>query len=127
MLASALLVIVVGVVSSNILVWRSFRRFRTALVVEDILSARRKLSNFTGFWTPRRHEIIKAYRINILMLEGQYQDALTQLQSLDRTKLHRKSHPLIDNQIAWCLVQLGEVEKGLRIAGSALPTRSDGT
>lgn len=121
MLLSWLFVVMVGVVSSNILGRRCFRRFRTALAREDVPAARHELSNLSGFWTPRRHEIIKSYGINILLLEEQFQDALTQLQSLNRAKLPSKSSSLIDNQIAWCLMQLGEVEQGMRIAESALP------
>lgn len=121
MLASWLFVVMVGVVSSNILGRRCFQRFRTALAREDIPAARHELSNLSGFWTPRRHEIIKSYGINILLLEEQFQDALTQLQSLNPAKLPSKSSSLIDNQIAWCLMQLGEVEQGMRIAESALP------
>ena len=121
MLVSCLFVVMVGVVTSNILGRRSLQRFRTALAREDIPAARHELSNLTGFWTTRRHEIIKAFGINILLLEEQFQDALTQLRSLKRAKLPSKSGPLIDNQIAWCLMQLGEVEQGMRIAESALP------
>jgi tetratricopeptide (TPR) repeat protein len=121
MFLSGLFVIMMGVVSSNILGRRSLRLFRKALATEDISAARHELSNLAGFWTPRRHEIIKAFGVNVLLLEEQYQDALTRLQSLDRKKLPRKGDALIDNQIAWCLTNLGEPEKAIQIAQSALP------
>jgi len=118
---SWLLVIVIGVVCSNILGRRSLRLFRTALATEDIPTAQREHANLAGFWKRRARETTKAFGINILLLEEKYQDALTQLEALDRRKLPKNAGPIIDNQIAWCLVQLGEPEKGMRIAQSALP------
>ena len=118
---SWLVVMVIGVVCSNILGRRSLRVFRTALVTEDIPTARREHASLAGFWKRRARETIKAFGINILLLEEQYEDALAQLQALDRRKLPKNAGPIIDNQIAWCLIQLGESEKGMRIAQSALP------
>lgn len=118
---SWLLVIVAGVVSSNILGRRSLRLFRTALATEDIPTARREHANLAGFWKRRARETIKAFGINILLLEEQYQDALSQLQALDRRKLPKNAGPIIENQIAWCLIQLGEPEKGMQIAQPGLP------
>jgi tetratricopeptide (TPR) repeat protein len=120
-LLSWLLVLVIGVVFSNILGRRSLRAFRTALANEDIPVARREHANLADFWRRRGQETIKAYGINILLLEERYQDAVTQLQILDRKRLPKNGSSVIDNQIAWCLVQLGEPQKGLSIAQSALP------
>jgi hypothetical protein len=113
---SWLLVMVIGVVCSNILGRRSLRVFRTALATEDIPTARCEHANLAGFWKRRARETIKAFGINILLLEEQYQNALTQLQDLDRRKLPKNAGPIIDNQIAWCLIQLGESEQGMQIA-----------
>ena len=120
-LLSWLLVTVIGVVFSNILARRSLRIFRTALANENIPVALREHANLADFWRRRGREIIRAYGINILLLEERYRDAATQLQTLDRRKLPKNAGPVIDNQTAWCLVQLGEPQKGLSIAQSALP------
>ena len=47
---SWLLVIVIGVVCSNILGRRSLRLFRTALATEEIPTAQREHANLAGFW-----------------------------------------------------------------------------
>jgi tetratricopeptide (TPR) repeat protein len=120
-LLSGLLVIVIGVTASNLVARRSLRLFRAALASEDIPTARREHANLAGFWKRRGRETIKAYGINILLLEEQYQDALAQLEALDRRKLPKNAGPVIDNQIAWCLIQLGEPQKGIQIAQSVLP------
>lgn len=120
-LVSCLLVIVVGVVASNVVARRSLRLFRTALATEDIPTARYEQANLADFWKRRGRETIRAYGINILLLEEQYQDALAQLQTLDRSRLPKNAGPVVDNQIAWCLMQLGEPQKGIQIAQSVLP------
>ena len=120
-LVSWLLEIAFGVVFSNILGRRSLRVFQTALGNEDIPIARRELANLSGFWSRRYQELIKTYGINILLLEEHYQDALKELQALNRGRLPKKAGPIIENQIAWCQMQLGEPEKGMQIAQSALP------
>lgn len=120
-LLSWLLVVVIGVAFSNFFGRRSLRVFRTALANEDILTARREHANLTDFWRGKGREAIRAYGINILLLEERYQEALTQLEALDRGRLPKGAGPLIDNQIAWCLIQLGEPQKGMQIAQICLP------
>jgi tetratricopeptide (TPR) repeat protein len=119
-LLSAFFVIAIGVVLSNILARKSLRLFRSALAIEDIPAARREQANLADFWRRRGRETIKAYRINILMLEEHYQDALKELQALDRGKLAKNAAPVVENQIAWCRMHLGEPDKGMQIAQSVL-------
>lgn len=120
-LLSAFLVVVIGVGLSNIMARRSLRLFRSALAIADIPTAQREHANLADFWRRRGRETIKAFRINILLLEEHYQDALKELQLLDRGKLPKNSTPVVDNQIAWCQMQLGEPEKGMQLAQSVLP------
>ena len=68
----------------------------------------------------REAATIKTYEINLLVLEGRYRDALDELQALDMTKIGKKGAPVITNQIAWCLAQLGEPTKALELAQSVL-------
>src|SRR5216684_5501660 len=98
-LLSAFFVIAIGVVLSNILARKSLRLFRSALAIEDIPAARREQANLADFWRRRGRETIKAYRINILMLEEHYQEALNELQALDAKKLEGKGTPIIENQV----------------------------
>jgi tetratricopeptide (TPR) repeat protein len=120
-LLSALLVIVIGVGASNILARRSLRLFRSALAIADIPTARREHANLADFWRRRGRETIKAFRINIMLLEEQYEDALKELQELDRRKLPKNAIPVIENQTAWCQMNLGKPDKGMQIAQSVLP------
>lgn len=120
-LLSWLLVIVIGAVFSNILGRRSLRLFRTALATEDIPAARREHANLVDFWRRgRAAETVKAYHVNILLLEENYQEALNELQALNLDKVARNAAPMVQNQIAWCHMQLGDPEKGLQLAQSAL-------
>src|SRR6266481_1661277 len=120
-LVSAFLVIVIGVGISNILARKSLRAFRSALAIADMPTARREHANLADFWRRSGREIIKAFRVNILMLEEQYQDALAELQALDRGKLPKNAAPVVENQIAWCQMNLGKPGKGMQIAQSVLP------
>jgi tetratricopeptide (TPR) repeat protein len=120
-LLSAFLVTIVGIALANILARRSLRRFRKALSIEDIPTARREHANLVDFWRRRGRETIKAYGINILLLEERYQEALHELQALDPKKLGKKGTPVIENQIAWCKTHLGEPAKAIEISQSVLP------
>jgi len=120
-LLSAFLVIVIGVGISNILARRSLQLFRSALAIADIPTARREHANLADFWRRRGRETIKAFHINILLLEEQYQDAFEELQALDRGKLPKNATPVVENQIAWCQMNLGKPDKGMQTAQSVLP------
>ena len=120
-LLSAFFVTIIGIALANILARRSLRRFRTALSIEDIPTARRELNGLVDFWRRRGRETIKAYGINILLLEERYQEALNELEALDPKKLGKKGAPVIQNQIAWCKTQLGEPARGIEISQAALP------
>jgi tetratricopeptide (TPR) repeat protein len=120
-LQSGFLVIVIGLIVSNILFRRSLRRFRSALAIEDIPAARREHADLADLCRRRGREMIKAYHINILLLEEQYQDALNELRALNLSKLVKNAAPVVQNQIAWCQMHLGDPEKALQIAQSVLP------
>jgi tetratricopeptide (TPR) repeat protein len=120
-LLSAFLVTVVGLALANILARGSLRKLRKALSIEDIPIARREHTNLADFWRRRGRETIKAYGVNILLLEERYQEALHELQGLDTNKLGKKSTPVIENQIAWCKAQLGEPGEAIEISQSVLP------
>src|SRR5258708_12450878 len=120
-LLSWLLVIVIGAVFSNILGRRPVRLFRTALATEDISAARREHANLVDFWRRgRAAETLKAYHVNILLLEENYQEAINERRGLNVDKLAKNSAPMVQNQIAWCHMQLGDPEKGLQIVQSVL-------
>jgi tetratricopeptide (TPR) repeat protein len=120
-LLSAFLVTIVGIVLANLLARRSLRQFRKALSIEDIPAARREHANLVDFWRRRGRETIKAYRINILLLEERYQEALNELQALDAKKIGKKGAPVVENQVAWCKIHLGEPAKAIEITQSLLP------
>jgi hypothetical protein len=75
---------------------------------------------FRDFWRRRGSETTKTYGINLLILEGRYREGLDRLQSLDMKRIGKKGAPVVTNQIAWCLAQLGEPAKALEIAQSVL-------
>jgi tetratricopeptide (TPR) repeat protein len=92
-----------------------------ALATLDISAARREHANLVDFWRRGRAvETLKAYHVNILLLEENYQEALNALRALNLDKLAKNSAPIVQNQIAWCHMQLGDPEKGLQIAQSAI-------
>lgn len=64
---------------------------------------------------------MKAYNVNILLLEERYHDALSILQTLDTKKLGAKGTPVVENQIACCKAQLGNPTEAIKIAEGALP------
>ena len=70
-----LLAITVGSVVSNVIVRRSFSRFKEAVAREDIPSAQREHKLLVDFWRWRGRETIKAYGINVLILEERYREA----------------------------------------------------
>ena len=120
-LLSAFLVTIVGLTLANLLARRSLQQFRKALSIEDIPAARREHANLVDFWRRRGRETIKAYGINILLLEERYQEALNELKALDTEKLGEKRHPVIENQVAWCTAHLGEPAKAIEVSQSVLP------
>ncbi len=120
-LLSAFLITVAGIAFANLLARRSLQQFRKALSIEDIPTARREHANLVDFWRRRGRETIKAYRINILLLEERYQEALNELQALDAKKLGKKGAPVIENQVAWCKAHLGEPAKAIDVSQSVLP------
>jgi len=120
-LPSAFLVIIVGIAVANVLARRSLRQFRKALSVGDIPAAKREHANLVDFWRRRGRETMKAYSVNILLLEERYQEALNELQALDTKKLGRKGAPVIENQVAFCKAQLGEPAKAIEISQAILP------
>lgn len=116
-----LLAVAIGSVVANLIVRRSMSRYRDAVSREDLQAAQREYKMLVDFWRWRGRETIKAYGINILVLEGRYRDALDQLQALDMKRIGKKGPPVITNQIAWCLAQLGEPAKALDLVQSVLP------
>ena len=115
-----LLAVVIGNAFANLIVRRAMSRYRAAVAREDLQAAQREYETFRDFWRRRGSETIKAYGINLLLLEGRHRDALDQLQALDVKKIGKKGAPVISNQIAWCLAQLGEPAKALELAQSVL-------
>jgi tetratricopeptide (TPR) repeat protein len=92
-----------------------------AVAAEDVPTARREHANLVDFGRRgRAAETVKAYHVNILLLEEKYQEALNELRALNLDKLAKKSAPMVQSQIAYCHMQLGDPEKGLQIAQSAL-------
>jgi len=120
-LGSAFLVTIVGIAVANFLARRSLQQYRKALSIEDIPAARREHANLVDFWRHRGRETIKAYGINILLIEERYQEALDELQALNAKKLGKKGVPVIENQVAWCRAYLGEPAKAIEISHSVLP------
>jgi tetratricopeptide (TPR) repeat protein len=115
-----LLALVVGIAFANLIVRRAMSRYRAAVAREDLQTAQREYETLRDFWRRRGSETIKSYGINLVLLEGRYRDALDQLQALDLKKIGTKGAPVVANQIAWCLAQLGEPAKALELAQSVL-------
>ncbi|SRR5260370_26858814 len=115
-----LLAVAIGIAFANLIVRRAMSRYRVAVAREDLQAAQREYETLRDFWRRRGSETIKTYGINLLILEGRYRDALDQLQALDMKKIGKKGAPVITNQIAWCLAQLGQPAKALELAQSVL-------
>jgi len=115
-----LLAVAIGIVFANLIVRRAVSRYRAAVAREDLQAAQREYETLRDFWRRRGSETIKTYGINILILEGRYRDAVDQLQALDMKRIGEKGAPVVTNQIAWCLAQLGEPAKALELAQSVL-------
>ena len=115
-----LLVVVIGIAFANLVVRRAMSRYRAAVAREDLQAAQREYETLRDYWRRRGSETIKTYGINILLLEGRYRDALDQLQALDMKRIGKKGAPVVTNQIAWCLAQLGEPANALELAQSVL-------
>ena len=59
-LASAFLVIIVGIALANFLARRSLQQFRKALSIEDIPTAQREQANLVDFWRRRGRETMQS-------------------------------------------------------------------
>jgi tetratricopeptide (TPR) repeat protein len=118
---SAFVVMIAGIAIANVLARRSLKKFRKALSLGDTPTAKREHANLADFWKRRGREMIKAYSVNILLLEEQYQDALDVLQTLNTGKLGKKGRPVVENQIACCKAHLGEPARAVEISRAALP------
>jgi tetratricopeptide (TPR) repeat protein len=116
-----LLAVVIGIAFANLMVRRAMSRYRAAVAREDVQAAQREYESLRDFWRRRGSETVKTYGINVLILEGRYREALDQLQALDMKRIGKKNAPVITNQIAWCLAQLGEPAKALGLTQSVLP------
>lgn len=120
-LGTLLLAVATGFVLSQKIIRGPLRRLKAALAREDISAARQEHKLLADFWRSRGHETIKAYGINILILEERHKDALEQLQALDMKRIGKKGAPVITSQIAWCMAQLGEPAKALELMRPVLP------
>lgn len=86
-LLSAFLVVLLGLAVANLMARRSLSRLRNALSVGNIQTAKKEHANLADFWRRRGRETMKAYGVNILLLEERYQEALKELEALDTKKL----------------------------------------
>jgi tetratricopeptide (TPR) repeat protein len=110
-----LLAIVIGIGVANLLARRTVSLYRTAVAREDLPVAKRQYQMMQNFWKRRGSETIKTYGINLLILEGNYREAIEKLQKLDTKRIGKKWAPVVTTQIAWCLAQLGEPAKALEL------------
>src|SRR5713226_8652849 len=115
-----LLAVVIGIALANLIVRRTMSRYRAAVAREDLQAAEREYETLRDFWRRRGSETIKTYGINLLILEGRYREALDRFQALDMKRIGKKGAPVVTNQIAWCLAQLGEPAKALELAQSVM-------
>jgi tetratricopeptide (TPR) repeat protein len=120
-LLSVILTVAIGLAIANLIIRRPIRRFRDAVVHEDIPTARREVAAMTGFWRSRGAEIVKTYAANILILEGHYQEALIALQAIEVKRLKKSFAPVLTSQIAWCTAQIGEPAKAIELCQPVLP------
>lgn len=120
-LLSAFLVVLLGLAVANLMARRSLSRLRNALSVGNIQTAKKEHANLVDFWRRRGRETMKAYGVNILLLEERYQEALKELEALDTKKLGKTGAPVIENQIACCRALLGEPAKAIEISKAVLP------
>jgi tetratricopeptide (TPR) repeat protein len=121
-LLSGFLTVAIGLAVGNFLIRRPMRLFRNAVAHEDISAARRELAAMTGFWRSRgAAEVVKAYAVNILIMEDRYQEALTALQTIEVTRVRKSFAPVVASQIAWCTAQIGEPAKAIELCQSLLP------
>jgi tetratricopeptide (TPR) repeat protein len=120
-LLSFVFTVAIGLAIANFLIRRPIRRFREAVAHEDISTARKELAVMSGFRRFRGAEVDEAYAVNILILEGRYQEALIALQAIEVKRLKNSSAPVLTSQIAWCTAQIGEPAKAIELCQSVLP------
>ena len=110
-----LLAIAIGIGAANLLARRALSLYRNAVAREDLQIAKRQYEMMQNFWKRRGSETVKSYGINLLILEGNYSEAIEKLQALDLKRIGEKWTPVITTQIAWCLTQLGKPAKALEL------------
>lgn len=63
---------------------------------------------------------MKAYSVNVLILEERYPEALAKLQAIDIKQIGKQAFPVITNRTAWCVAQLGDPAKAIGLTQSVL-------
>ena len=108
-----------GLAFSAVLAKRSLSRFTQALFVEDVTIARREYRFLEDRFRRARSNQIRRLEINILIVEGRFQEALAALRAVHLEKPNATFAPH-KVQMAWCQVNLGQAADGVEVARSVL-------
>ncbi|HJZ87469.1 MAG TPA: tetratricopeptide repeat protein [Polyangia bacterium] len=120
--------LLLGLVAVQIvLVRRARQRMERAFLSEDIPGLRREVASLIDFFRdqPRVREALRLSEAVILALEEKFAEARAILESLDQSALGEAQLPTVMNNLAWCMAHLGEADRAIELARTAL-ARAEG-
>ncbi len=96
--------------------------YRAALAYGDVASARRYADDLLALvrTSPRARPLLPIAESERLLVDERYAEALARLRQVDFGALDPRWRPHLQNDIAWCNVQLGRSAEGEAIAREAL-------
>jgi tetratricopeptide (TPR) repeat protein len=103
------------------------QRLARAFAAEDLPAMRRELGRLIDYFRdqPRMREILRMAEASAFVAEEKYAEARAVLESIDQSILGEAALPTIQNNIAFCMAQLGEAEAAVEMARAAVGRAED--
>jgi tetratricopeptide (TPR) repeat protein len=98
------------------------RRLTQAFATENFSAMRHELLQLIDYFRdqPRMREVLRMAEASALVAEEKYAEARAVLESIDQAILGEEALPTIQNNLAFCMAQLGEVDAAIEMSRAAV-------
>src|SRR5262245_10396437 len=98
------------------------QRLSRAFAQEDLSAVRHELLQLIDYFReqPRMRELLRMAEASAFVAEEKYAEARAVLEAIDQSILGEEALPTIQNNLAWCMAQLGETERAIELARAAV-------
>ena len=98
------------------------QRLGRAFAAEDLPAMRHELLQLIDYFRdqPRMREVLRMAEASALVAEEKYPEARAVLESIDQAILGEEALPTIQNNLAFCMAQLGETDAAIEMSRAAV-------